>query len=188
MLAALSLFLVGSASAFRISRAFGLGRTLTTTSETTMMADFYSIVEKDSKGNDFSFDKLRGKVVYGVNVASKCGYTASGYALLERVSAMKEKGVEVLILPCNQFGGQEPGSASEIEAFCAIKNVKGANILTKADVNGPATRPTYKHLKEKGVLGDIAWNFAGAFIVDKSGNAVAVKDSKSVEAQISKLL
>jgi|LauGreDrversion4_1035100.scaffolds.fasta_scaffold237781_1 glutathione peroxidase len=184
VLAALSLFLVGSASAFRFGRAFGLGRTLTT----TMMADFYSIVEKDSKGNDFSFDKLRGKVVYGVNVASKCGYTASGYALLERISAMKEKGVEVLILPCNQFGGQEPGSASEIEAFCAIKNVKGANILTKADVNGPATRPTYKHLKEKGVLGDIAWNFAGAFIVDKSGNAVAVKDSKSVEAQISKLL
>ena len=101
--------------------------------------DFYSIVEKDGKGNDFSFEQLRGRVVYGVNVASKCGYTASGYALLEKISAMD--GVSVLIAPCNQFGGQEPGSAAEIESFCALKGVKGATILEKADVNGAKTRP-----------------------------------------------
>ena len=143
---------------------------------------------QDSKGAPFSFDKLKGKVVYGVNVASKCGYTASGYALLEKVAAMKDRGVEVLIMPCNQFGGQEPGSMAEIEEFCAIKGVKGANVLEKADINGPKTRPTYKYLKEKGVLGDISWNFAGAFIVDKSGAAVPVKDSKQVEKTITELL
>ena len=94
----------------------------------------------------------------------------------------------MLILPCNQFGGQEPGSATEIEEFCALKGVKGANVLEKADVNGPKTRPAYKYLKEKGVLGDVSWNFAGAFIVDKAGNAMAVKDSKAVERTIADLV
>lgn len=64
------------------------------------------ITEKDSNGNDVSFEKFRGKVVYGVNVASKCGYTASGYNLLAKIAAMKDQGVEVALFPCNQFGGQ----------------------------------------------------------------------------------
>jgi len=58
-------------------------------------------------GKDFSFENFKGKVVYGVNVASKCGYTASGYALLSKIAEMKDQGVEVAIFPCNQFGGQE---------------------------------------------------------------------------------
>ena len=58
-------------------------------------------------GKDFSFENFKGKVVYGVNVASKCGYTASGYALLSKIAEMKDKGVEVAIFPCNQFGAQE---------------------------------------------------------------------------------
>ena len=64
----------------------------------------------------------------------------------------------------------QPGSDGEIASFCALKGVKNANVFTKADVNGPNTRPTYKYLKEQGVLGgDVAWNFAGKFIVDKDG-------------------
>lgn len=58
-------------------------------------------------GKDFSFENFKGKVVYGVNVASKCGYTASGYALLSKIAEMKDQGVEVAIFPCNQFGAQE---------------------------------------------------------------------------------
>jgi glutathione peroxidase len=65
-------------------------------------SSFYEIVEKDNNGNDVSFEKFRGKVVYGVNVASRCGYTASGYALLSRIAEMKDLGVEVAIFPCNQ--------------------------------------------------------------------------------------
>jgi glutathione peroxidase len=65
-------------------------------------SSFYEIVEQDANGNPVSFEKFRGKVVYGVNVASKCGYTASGYALLSKLAALKEKGVEVAIFPCNQ--------------------------------------------------------------------------------------
>ncbi len=64
----------------------------------------------------------------------------------------------------------QPGSDSEIQTFCSRKGVEGANVFTKADVNGPSTRPTYRFLKARGVLGDISWNFAGKFIVDKEGN------------------
>jgi len=63
---------------------------------------FYSIVEKDAQGNDVSFEKYKGKVIYGVNVASRCGYTESGYNLISRIAALKEEGVEVLLFPCNQ--------------------------------------------------------------------------------------
>jgi glutathione peroxidase len=82
-------------------------------------SSFYDLVEKDAKGAEVNFSKFKGKVVYGVNVASKCGYTASGYALLEKLSKMD--GVEVLLFPCNQFGGQEPGTDAEVEQFCALK-------------------------------------------------------------------
>ena len=72
-------------------------------------------------------------------------------------------------------------------SFCALKGVEGANVFTKADVNGPNTRPTYKFLKAEGVLGDVAWNFAGKFIVDKEGNVLPVKSEKDLEATIAKL-
>lgn len=150
---------------------------------------FYDIVEKDANGNEIKFgDKFKGKVVYGVNVASKCGYTASGYALISKLSALKSKGVEVALFPCNQFLGQEPGSDKEIAEFCALKGVKDATVFTKADVNGPNTRPTYKYLKEKGVLSNVAWNFAGKFLVDKQGNVLPVKSEKSLEEDILKLV
>lgn len=149
------------------------------------MSSFYDLTEKDAKGVDVKFDKFKGKVVYGVNVASKCGYTASGYALLEKLSKMD--GVEVLLFPCNQFGGQEPGSDAEVAQFCALKGVESANVFTKADVNGPKTRPTYKFVKDKLTMGDIAWNFAGKFVVDKTGNVLPVKNEKNLIADIEAL-
>lgn len=141
------------------------------TAASMQMNSFYDIKEKDFKGAEVDFSKFKGKVVYGVNVASKCGYTASGYTLLSKLA--KIPGAEVMLFPCNQFGGQEPGSGTEIAEFCALKGVEGANVLEKADVNGAKTRPTYKFLKEKGVInGDVAWNFAGKFVVDKNGNGI----------------
>ena len=71
-----------------------------------MANSFYDLSELDSTGKAVDFQKFKGKVVYGVNVASKCGYTASGYALLSRIAALRDKGVEVALFPCNQFGGQ----------------------------------------------------------------------------------
>lgn len=141
----------------------------------------------DSNGKEVDFTKFKGKVVYGVNVASKCGYTANGYALLQRIASLKDKGVEVMLFPCNQFGGQEPGSNQEIADFCAVKGVKDANVFEKADVNGPNTRATYKLLKDKGVLKDVLWNFAGKFIVDKEGQLYPVKSEKTLESTILRL-
>jgi glutathione peroxidase len=158
------------------SRVFTQARSLS-------MNSFYDITEKDYKGDAVDFSKFKGKVVYGVNVASRCGYTASGYALLSKIA--KIDGAEVVLFPCNQFGGQEPGSNQEIAEFCTLKGVEGAFVLDKADVNGPKTRPTYKFLKEKGVLGEqVAWNFAGKFVVDKQGNVSPVKSEKTLEADI----
>jgi Glutathione peroxidase len=71
-------------------------------SSTLAMSSFYDITEKDANGESVSFSKFKGKVVYGVNVATKCGYTASGYALLGRIAKLKSEGVEVAIFPCNQ--------------------------------------------------------------------------------------
>lgn len=85
-------------------RAF-LGKATVSTarsSSTLAMSSFYDINEKDATGKSVSFSKFKGKVVYGVNVATKCGYTASGYALLARIAKMKSEGVEVAIFPCNQ--------------------------------------------------------------------------------------
>mmetsp|Transcript_12052 Transcript_12052/g.17376 ORF Transcript_12052/g.17376 Transcript_12052/m.17376 type:complete len:165 (+) Transcript_12052:92-586(+) len=90
-----------------------------TSNNLKMTSSFYDIVEKDANGEAVKFDKFKGKVLYGVNVASKCGYTASGYALLSKVS--KIPGVEVALFPCNQFLGQEPGSDADVANFCVLK-------------------------------------------------------------------
>jgi len=153
-------------------------------------SSFYDISETGADGNLVSFSNLKGKVVYGVNVASKCGYTASGYNLLSKIAKLKADGkpVEVLIFPCNQFGAQEPGSDAEVASFCALKGVPNATVLTKADVNGPNTRATYKFLKEKKIFGDIAWNFAGKFVIDKDGNPIAIKSDSEVEKLVADLI
>lgn len=80
---------------------------------------FYDIVEKDYQGAEIPFSRFRGKVCLGTNVASRCGYTLSGYSLVSKLS--KVEGVTVLLFPCNQFGGQEPGTDSEIYSFCIGK-------------------------------------------------------------------
>jgi glutathione peroxidase-family protein len=77
---------------------------------------FYDIVEKDADGKDVSFEKYKGKVIYGVNVASLCGLTKSGYETIRNVG--KIEGVQVVLFPCNQFFGQEPGSNDEVKDTC----------------------------------------------------------------------
>ena len=114
---------------------------------------FYDIVEKDAEGNDVSFSKFKGKVIYGVNIASLCGLTEDGFKLINKVA--KIEGVEVLLFPCNQFMGQMPGSSIEAANFCMKKGAKGTHVFAIADVNGANTRPTYKFLKEKAILNNV---------------------------------
>nr|APZ77237.1 glutathione peroxidase [Populus euphratica]APZ77238.1 glutathione peroxidase [Populus euphratica]APZ77241.1 glutathione peroxidase [Populus euphratica] len=130
---------------------------------------------KDIDGKDVALSKFKGKVLLIVNVASKCGLTSSNYSELTHIyEKYKTQGFEILAFPCNQFGGQEPGSNPEIKQFACTRYKAEFPIFDKVDVNGPSTAPVYQFLKSSagGFLGDlIKWNFE-KFLVDKNGKVV----------------
>ena len=116
------------------------------------------------------------KVALVVNVASRCGLTPQ-YAGLERLQErFGEHGLTVVGVPCNQFGGQEPGTSEEIATFCSATYGVTFPLTEKVEVNGPGRHPLYAHLvevpDERGRTGDIAWNFE-KFVVDRAGHVVA---------------
>ena len=121
----------------------------------------------------------RGKALLIVNTASQCGFTPQ-YAGLEKLyRTYKDGGLLVLGFPCNQFGGQEPGSAAEIGAFCEKNYGVSFPMLARIDVNGENAHPLYRHLKKAkpGILGSIGggsikWNFT-KFLVDQAGHVVS---------------
>jgi glutathione peroxidase len=108
---------------------------------------FYDIIETDITGKELNFENFRNKVVYIVNVASHCGYTAENYETFRRLKPFRERGLEIVIAPCNQFGYQEPGDGVAISKFATRNEFEGI-ILSKADVNGDLTRPAFKFLKQ----------------------------------------
>lgn len=116
---------------------------------------------------------LKGKVVLVVNVASKCGFTHQYEGLEKLYSARKADGLVVLGVPCNQFGGQEPGSAEEIATFCRTTYGVDFPMLEKQDVNGGSRSELYTRLvgSEAGASKDIGWNFE-KFLVGRDGAVV----------------
>ncbi|MFC4932028.1 glutathione peroxidase [Massilia sp. GCM10023247] len=123
-------------------------------------------------GTPIDLSRYRGKVLLIVNTASECGFTPQ-YAGLEQVyRQFRERGVEVLGFPCNQFGKQEPGDAAQIGAFCEKNFGVSFPLFAKVEVNGPQAHPLFRHLKRAapGVLGTqrIKWNFT-KFLVDRDG-------------------
>ncbi|CAG9761744.1 unnamed protein product [Ceutorhynchus assimilis] len=135
----------------------------------------YEFSASNIKGEPVKLDKYKGQVCIVVNVASECGYTQNNYAeLVELYDQFHEsKGLCILAFPCNQFGGQEPGTNEEICEFVAKKNVN-FDMFDKVNVNGDEAHPLFKYLKHKqgGTLGKfIKWNFT-KFIVDKNGQPV----------------
>jgi len=126
-------------------------------------------------GRTISLADFRGRVLLIVNTASKCGFTPQYAGLEELYRGHKQRGLEVLGFPCNQFGAQEPGSAEEIGTFCERNYGVSFPMFAKVDVNGPATHPLYQFLKKSKrglfVSGRIKWNFT-KFLVDRSGNVV----------------
>ncbi|KAG1326535.1 phospholipid hydroperoxide glutathione peroxidase 1, chloroplastic [Cocos nucifera] len=150
---------------------------------------------KDIDGNDVSLSKFKGKVLLIVNVASKCGLTSSNYTELSHIyEKYKTQGFEILAFPCNQFGGQEPGSNPEIKQFACTRYKAEFPIFDKVDVNGPNTAPVYQFLKSSagGFLGDlIKWNFE-KFLIDKNGKVVEryppTTSPFQIERDIQKLL
>lgn len=139
----------------------------------------YDIKLKDIDGKDTTLAPYKGKVVLIVNVASKCGYTKQ-YAGLESVyEKYKDKGFVILGFPCNQFGGQEPGSNEEIKQFCSSKFNVTFPLYDKLEVNGANRHPLYVALagKDSPFPGDIKWNF-NKFLVSKDGKIIHRYDSK----------
>jgi glutathione peroxidase len=119
--------------------------------------------------------RFEGQVILIVNTASACGFTPQYRGLEALYREFEPRGFAVLGFPCNQFGGQEPGTASEIGAFCSAKYDVTFPMFSKIDVNGAQAHPLYKYLRrEKSglLLSAIKWNFT-KFLADRSGRVVS---------------
>jgi len=127
-------------------------------------------------GSPLDLGLFKGKTVLIVNVASKCGFTPQYAGLDEIHKRYKDRGFSVLGVPCNQFGGQEPGSPEEIAAFCSTTYGVTFPLTEKVDVNGAERHPLYAELTltadGDGKAGDVEWNFE-KFLVSADGEVVA---------------
>lgn len=152
---------------------------------------------KDINLKEVKLSTYKGKVLLVVNVASKCGFT-SQYAGLQKIYEMyKDQGLEVLGFPCNDFGGQEPGTNEEIKNFCSLNYEVTFPMLDKVQVKGDEKAPLFDLLTNNSVTGksSIKWNFE-KFIIDKEGNIVdrfrsttkpdSKKITKLIERELSK--
>jgi glutathione peroxidase len=159
------------------------------------MTAIFDYSAKTLDGQDVPLAEYRGQVLLIVNTASKCGFTPQ-YAGLETLyEKLHPRGLTVLGFPCNQFGKQEPGSESEIGAFCMKNYGVSFPMFAKIDVNGDTAHPLWRFLKaaKRGILGTpaIKWNFT-KFLVDRKGDVVAryapLTKPETLEASIAKLL
>jgi len=140
-----------------------------------MMAGVHDFTAKSLAGEDVPLRRFEGQVLLIVNTASKCGFTPQYKGLEALHRKLGPRGFAVLGFPCNQFGGQEPGDARQIEEFCAGKYAVTFPMFARIDVNGDNEHPLFAYLKKakSGLLGpSIKWNFT-KFLVDRSGKVVA---------------
>ena len=135
---------------------------------------------KDIDGKATTLKAYDGKVLLVVNVASKCGYTKQYTGLEALHQKYAAKGFSVLGFPCNDFGGQEPGTAEEIKTFCSTKFSVTFPLFEKLHVKGAEQHPLYTALtgKSSPVPGDVKWNF-GKFLIGKDGKILKRWDSKT---------
>jgi len=177
----------------------------------------YDYTVKNRAGEDVSLAGYKGKVLLIVNTATGCGFTPHYEPLEAMYRKYKDQGFEILDIPCNQFGGQAPGTDDEIHSFCTLKYNTTFPQMKKSEVNGPGELPLYTYLKsQKGFEGfppskltpllekmfsekdpdyakkpDIKWNFT-KFVVDRSGAVVArfepTADMADVERCVASLL
>jgi glutathione peroxidase len=139
------------------------------------MAGVFDFTATSLAGDDVPLKQFEGKVLLIVNTASACGFTPQYKGLEALHQALAPRGFSVLGFPCNQFGGQEPGDARQIEQFCSSNYAVTFPMFAKVDVNGGNAHPLYQYLKnaKSGLLGSsIKWNFT-KFLVDRAGQVVA---------------
>lgn len=138
------------------------------------MSVIHKLVLQGLDGRDLPLAPFKGQVMLLVNVASECGLTPQ-YAGLEQLQQQfQAQGFSVLGLPCNQFAGQEPGTAEEIQSFCSSNYGVSFPLSDKLEVNGAERHPLYTLLAGEGAEfpGDITWNFE-KFLVGKDGRVLA---------------
>ena len=139
------------------------------------MPSVFDFTAKSLAGDDVPLQCFEGQVLLIVNTASACGFTPQYRGLETLHRDLSSRGFSVLGFPCNQFGGQEPGNAKEIAAFCETNYDVTFPMFDKIDVNGANAHPLYNHIKgeKSGLLGSaIKWNFT-KFVVDRAGKVVA---------------
>ena len=136
---------------------------------------FYDVSISGLDGSPLDLASLAGKEVLVVNVASKCGLTPQYEGLEQLQRRYEDQGFTVLGVPCNQFGGQEPGNPEDIQTFCSTTYGVTFPMTEKVDVNGDARHPLYEVLTDtadsEGNAGDIQWNFE-KFLVSADGKVV----------------
>jgi glutathione peroxidase len=139
------------------------------------MTTVFDFTAQDIAGKDVDLSQYQGKVLLIVNTASKCGFTPQYKGLQALFEKYRERGLEVLGFPCNQFGHQEPGDEAAISEFCELNFGVDFPLFGKIDVNGDNAHPLYRHLKEEapGLLGSkaVKWNFT-KFLVNREGQVV----------------
>lgn len=141
---------------------------------TTMTAQDLSIYDFDVTtidGDSTKLKKFEGNVMLIVNTASKCGFTKQYEDLQKLYDKHKDEGLVILGFPCNQFGGQEPGTEKEIKKFCSLNFGVTFPMFSKINVNGEEQHPLYSYLKAETVNEPIKWNFE-KFLVDKNGKVI----------------
>jgi glutathione peroxidase len=143
-----------------------------TSSDISSAKSLYSIQINSLDGNEINLAEFKGKKILFVNTASQCGFTYQ-YEDLEKLSKKYSGSLVIIGSPCNQFGGQEPGSAEEIGSFCQ-KNYGVTFLLTeKLNVKGDSIHPLYAWLTQKNLNGSsdftVKWNF-NKFLINENGN------------------
>jgi glutathione peroxidase len=138
-----------------------------------MNTQFFQFKARSLQGKEVDMAQFKDKVVLVVNTASKCGFTPQYEGLQKLYEDYKDKGLEILGFPCNQFANQEPGGKEEIDA-CLLNYGVDFQMFDKIDVNGKNADPIFKYLKKElpGTLGGrIKWNFT-KFLIDREGKPV----------------
>ena len=154
------------------------------------MTGIYNLEVKDIDLNLIKLDQYKGKTILIVNVASACGFTPQYKGLQSMYEKYKDKGLEILAFPCNQFGGQESGTNEEIRNFCDSKYNVSFKLFDKIEVKSENASPLFNYLTEKAGR-EIQWNFT-KFLINKEGEFVkgfgTQKKPEEIEKAVEEIL
>jgi glutathione peroxidase len=155
------------------SQLFAQEKTTNIQKETSTMDNINDITVIDMNNKEVKLSDYNGKVLMIVNVASECGYTKQYAGLEEIYKEYSPKGFEILAFPCNDFGGQEPGTNEQIQNFCSSKFGVTFKLFDKIKVLGNDKSPLYERLINNSITetGDVKWNFE-KFLISKDGKIV----------------